>query len=163
VFSNGLIYVTNSHSGPTPLYAIRPNASGDITPDATTNKSSGLAWYEPHNGAYMQTPLILHGLLYSCSDRGVLKVFDAKSGGLRYTQRLGSGTTGFSASPIAVDSKVFFTSEEGEVYVVKAGAIFEVLSKNLLGEIAMASPAFSEDVLYYRTRGHVIAIGPPNR
>jgi outer membrane protein assembly factor BamB len=160
VFSNGLIYVTNSHSGPTPLYAIKPDASGDITPDATSNKSSGLAWYEPHNGAYMQTPLILDGLLYSCSDRGVLKVFDAKSGDLRYTQRLGSGTTGFSASPIAVDSKVFFTSEEGEVYVVKAGAGFELLSKNLLGEIAMASPAFSEDVLYYRTRGRLIAIGP---
>lgn len=158
VFSNGLIYVTNAHSGPTPLYAIRPDATGDITPDAS-NKSSGLAWYEPHNGAYMQTPLILDGLLYSCSDRGVLKVFDARSGAPRYTQRLGAGTTGFSASPIAVDSKVFFTSEEGEVYVIKAGPTYELLSKNLMGEIAMASPAYSEDVLYYRTRGHVVAIG----
>ena len=159
VFSDGLIYVTNAHSGPTPLYAIRPDASGDITPDAASNKSSGLAWYEPRNGAYMQTPLIFGGLLYSCSDRGVLKVFDASSGELRYTQRLGSGTTGFSASPIAVDSKVFFTSEEGEAYVVKAGASFELLAKNLLGEIAMASPAYSDEVLYYRTRGHVIAVG----
>ncbi len=160
VFSNGLIYVTNAHSGPTPLYAIRPDASGDITPDAS-NKSSGLAWYEPHNGAYMQTPLILNGLLYSCSDRGVLKVFDAKTGELRYTQRLGTGTTGFSASPIAVDNKVYFASEEGEVYVIKAGATFELLSKNLLGEISMASPAYSEGVLFYRTRGHVVAIGGP--
>jgi outer membrane protein assembly factor BamB len=66
---------------------------------------------------------------------------------------------GFSASPIGVDSKVFFTSEEGEVYVVKAGPQFELLSKNLLGEIAMASPAVSENVLYFRTQAHVVAIG----
>ncbi len=161
VFSNGLIYVTNAHSGPTPLYAIRPDASGDITPEGTSTTSRGLAWFEPHNGAYMQTPLILGDLLYSCSDRGVLKVFDAKTGEIRYTQRLGSGMTGFSASPIGVDSKVLFTSEEGEVYVIKAGPQYELLSKNLLGEIAMASPAVSEDVLYYRTRGHVIAIASP--
>jgi outer membrane protein assembly factor BamB len=158
VFSNGIIYVTNAHGGPTPLYAIRPEASGDISPDAS-NKSKGLAWYEPHNGAYMQTPLISGGLVYSCSDRGVLKVFDAATGELKYTQRLGAGVNGFSASPIAVDGKIYFTSEEGEVFVIKAGATFELLSKNLMGEIAMASPAFSEDVLYYRTRGRVVAIG----
>jgi len=58
-----------------------------------------------------------------------------------------------------VDSKVFFTSEEGEVYVVKAGAKFELLSKNLMGETVLASPAFSDDVLYFRTRTHIVAIG----
>ena len=158
VFAHGLVFVTNAHGGAAPLYAIRPDASGDITPDESSGASRGLAWFEPRNGAYMQTPVIFDGLLYSCSDRGVLKVYEAASGRLRYTQRVGSGTTGFSASPIAVDSKVFFTSEEGEVYVLKAGAQYELLSKNLLGEIAMASPAVSEDVLYYRTRTHIIAI-----
>jgi outer membrane protein assembly factor BamB len=158
VFSNGIIYVTNAHGGPTPLYAIKPEASGDISPDAS-GKSSGLVWYEAKNGAYMQTPLIVGGLVYSCSDRGILKVFDAKTGEQKYTQRLSQGTNGFSASPIAVDSKIYFTSEEGEVFVIKAGPTYELLSKNLLGEIAMASPAYSEDILYYRTRGHVIAIG----
>jgi outer membrane protein assembly factor BamB len=106
----------------------------------------------------MQTPVILGDLLYSCSDRGVLKVYDARTGQLHYTERLGAGTTGFSSSPIAVDSKLYFASEEGEVYVIKAGPQFELLSKNLLGEIAMASPAVSENALYYRTRGHVVSI-----
>jgi outer membrane protein assembly factor BamB len=159
VFAQGLIYVANAHGGPAPLYAIQPDAAGDITPDGSSGAHRGLAWFEPHNGAYMQTPVILGGLLYSCSDRGVLKVYDALSGELRYTQRLGSGTTGFSASPVAVDSKLLFTSEEGEVYVIQAGARYQLLAKNLLGEIAMASPAVSEGVVYYRTRGHVVAIG----
>ncbi|MGH9673966.1 MAG: PQQ-binding-like beta-propeller repeat protein, partial [Bryobacteraceae bacterium] len=96
--------------------------------------------------------------LYSCSDRGVLKVYDARTGKLHYTQRLGEGTTGFSSSPVAVNGRLYFASEEGEVYVVKAGTAHELLAKNLLGEIAMASPAVSEGALYYRTRGHVVAI-----
>ena len=159
VFAHGLIYVTNAHGGGAPLYAIKPDATGDITPAGSEKSSAGVVWSEPRNGAYMQTPLILGDLLYSCSDRGVLKVYKARTGALAYTQRLGEGTTGFSSSPVAVDGRVYFASEEGEVYVVKAGSTYELLGKNLLGEIAMASPAVSQGVLYYRTRGHVVAIG----
>ena len=159
VFALGLIYVMSSHSGPTPLFAVRPEASGEITPQGSATTSSGVAWFEPHNLSSMVTPLVLDGLLYSLGDNGVIKVFDAKSGEMRYAQRLGTGMTGFTASPIGVDSKVIYASEEGEVYVVKAGAQFEVLSKNQMGEMLLATPAVSEDVLYFRTRGHVVAIG----
>ena len=159
IFSHGLIYVMSSHSGPTPLFAVRPEASGDITPQGSATTSSGVAWSEPHNLSSMVTPLVLGDLLYSLGDNGVFKVFDAKSGALRYTQRLGSGLTGFTASPIAIGSKILFASEEGEVYVVKAGAQYELLSKNSMGEMVLATPAVSEDVLFFRTRGHVVAIG----
>jgi len=158
VLAHGLIFITNAHGGPAPLYAVKPDATGDITPAANSTTSPGLAWMEPRNGAYMQTPLILGDLLYSCSDRGVLKVYDARTGKLQYTQRLGGGTTGFTSSPIAAGGKVYFASEEGEVYVIRAGPQFELLGKNLLGEIAMATPAASDGVLYYRTRGHLVAI-----
>lgn len=159
VFSQGLIFVMSSHSGPTPLFAVRLEASGDITPQGSATTTSGVAWYEPHNLSSMVTPLVLGDLLYSLGDNGVLKVFDARTGALRYTQRLGSGLTGFTASPIGVDSKVLFASEEGEVYVVKAGAQFELLSKNLMGEMVLASPAVSENVLFFRTRSHIVSIG----
>ena len=158
VFAHGLIYITNAHGGPAPLYAVKPDASGDITPAADARSSAGVAWMEPRNGAYMQTPLVLGDLLYSCSDRGILKVYDARNGKLHYTQRLGEGTTGFSSSPIAAGGKLYFASEEGEVYVLREGPQYEQLAKNLLGEIAMATPAASDGVLYYRTRGHLIAI-----
>jgi outer membrane protein assembly factor BamB len=64
-----LIYVMNSHGGPTPLYAIRPTASGDITPEGSSTASSGLAWFEPHNVSTMTTPLIFGNLLYSLGDK----------------------------------------------------------------------------------------------
>ena len=159
VFSNGLIYVLGSHGPGMPLFAILPDASGDITPEAGSTESPGLAWYVPRNvQETMATPLILDGLVYSIADNGVLKVYDALTGERKYTKRVGPGV-GFSASPITVDSKIFFTSEDGDVYVVKAGTEFEVLSKNSMGEPVMASPAFSDDVLYFRTQGHVVSIG----
>jgi outer membrane protein assembly factor BamB len=158
VFAHGLIFVTNAHGGAAPLYAIRPEAEGDISLAPGERTNAAIVWSVPRNGAYMQTPLVLGDLLYSCSDRGVLKVYDAKTGALQYEQRLGAGTTGFSSSPVAAGDKLYFASEEGEVYVLKAGRVFEQLAMNRMGEITMASPAASGGVLYYRTRGHVVAI-----
>jgi outer membrane protein assembly factor BamB len=159
IFSHGLIFLMTSHGGPTPLYAVRPDALGDITLKDSAPSGPGVAWYEPHNLSSMVTPLVFGDLLYSLGDNGVFKVFDARTGELKYTQRLGSGLTGFTSSPIGVDSKVLFTSEDGEVYVVKAGPRFELLSKHQLGETTLATAAISENVLYYRTRSRVLAIG----
>lgn len=158
VVADSLIFITNAHGSMAPIYAIRTAARGDITP-ASGQPSSHVAWMQAREGAYMQTPLVYRGLLYNCRDNGVLSVYDAKTGERHYQQRLAEGRTGFTASPIAADGKVYFTSEEGDVYVVKAGPSFELLSSNALGEVAMATPAVSEGTLYFRTRGHLVAIG----
>jgi outer membrane protein assembly factor BamB len=75
-----------------------------------------------------------------------------------YQTRLGSGTTGFSASGVAADGKLYYTSEEGDAYVVKAGPQFQLLATNSMGEVCMATPAISEGVLYFRTQAHLVAI-----
>lgn len=171
IFADGLIYITNAHGPMAPLYAIRPTASGDITPKED-DASPAVIWSVNRNGAYMQTPVYYEGLLYSCSDRGVLKCYDAKSGELLLEERLGKGSSGFTASPVAGDGKVYFASEDGDVYVLRAfareagdvyvlraGRTFGEPRVNPMGEICMATPAISEGVIYYRTRGHVVAIG----
>lgn len=160
VFAEGLIFVTNAHGAGAPLYAIRPDASGDVTPADGQTSSAGVAWSEPRNGAYMQTPLVLEGLVYSCSDRGVLKVYEAATGKLQYQQRLGSGKVGFTASPVAAGGRIYFSSEEGEVFVLKAGPRFELLATNRCGEILMATAAASGNDLYFRTQRRLIAVGP---
>jgi outer membrane protein assembly factor BamB len=88
----------------------------------------------------------------------VLSVFDARTGQRHYQARLADGRTGFSASPVASNGRIYFTSEEGDVYVVKAGPAFEQLGVNPLGEVAMATPAISEGALFFRTRRHLVAI-----
>lgn len=156
--AGGLIYVANGH-GAAPVFAVRPNAHGDISlkEGATTNEH--VAWSNPRNGAYIQTPIVYRGLLYSGTNAGVLKCYDAVTGEQHYEQRLMPEATGFSASPVAGDGKVYCTSEGGDVVVVRAGRTFEVLARNTMGESCMATPAISRGSLILRSRSHLVAIG----
>jgi outer membrane protein assembly factor BamB len=107
----------------------------------------------------MQTPIVVGDYLYCCKDNGVVTCFAARTGQQHYSERLGpGGRLGFTASSVAADGKIYFTSEEGTVYVVKAGPKFEILSTNDLGEPCMSTPAISEGGLFFRTKSHLIAI-----
>ncbi|MGE5359104.1 MAG: PQQ-binding-like beta-propeller repeat protein, partial [Bacteroidales bacterium] len=68
------------------------------------------------------------------------------------------GTTAFTSSPVAGDGKIYFSSEDGDVFVVKAGPAFELLAKNPMGDVCMASPAIAGDTIYFRTASRVVAI-----
>jgi outer membrane protein assembly factor BamB len=157
VIGNGLIYITNAHGGRSPLFAIDAMAEGTLAPEPMD--CPHMRWSDLRRGTYMQTPLVLGESLYACKDNGVLTCFEATTGKVLYEQRLGSGVSGFSSSPVAADGKLYFASEEGVVFVVKAGPEFELLRKNELGEECMATPAVSRGVLFYRTRGHLTAVG----
>jgi outer membrane protein assembly factor BamB len=158
IVAHDLVFITNSHGRMAPIYAIRLDATGDISlgENATSNKY--VAWSVPRDGAYMITPLIYGDYLYSSKNNGVLFCFEAKTGKRVYQERLGDGTTGFTASPVAAAGKLYYSSEDGDIYVIKAGPKFEVLAKNDMGEICMATPAISEGTLFFRTQGHVVAI-----
>ena len=107
----------------------------------------------------MQIPIAYAGLLYSGTNAGVVRCYDAQSGELHYEQRLTTEPAAFSASPVAGDGKVYCTGEEGQVVVVRAGRSFEVAARNQMGETCMATPAIARGALYFRTRSHLVAIG----
>jgi outer membrane protein assembly factor BamB len=155
----GLVYVTSAHGPMSPVYAIRETATGDVSLAAGATTNANVAWSVPRGGAYMATPLVYRDLVYVLGWNGVMLVFDAKNGERAYQQRVGDGTTAFSSSPVAADGKIYIASEEGDVFVVRAGRTFEQLAKNPLGEISMATPAISEGLLYFRTGQSIIAIG----
>ncbi len=158
IVGNGLVYLTTAHGPGQPVFAIRETAKGDITlaPDTTTN--AHIAWSYPRDGAYMISPVLYRGLLYVSKNNGTFSVFDAVTGEKAYQERLGDGTTGFTASLVAADGKVYFTSEDGDVFVVKAGRTYELLAKNPLGDYAMATPAISNGTIYFRTGSAVTAV-----
>ena len=160
VVDDGLVFITNAHGGEAPIFAINAGASGDITPADGVLSNDHLVWSQRRDGAYMQTPIVYDGLLYNCRDNGVLSVYEPRTGRRLYQQRVSGGGSGFSASPVAADGKVYFSSEDGSVYVVKAGPEFEILAENFMGETLMATPALSEGVIYIRTRGHLVAVQP---
>ena len=83
----------------------------------------------------------------------------ARSGDRLYQQRLGEGTSAFTASPVAGDGKIYVASEEGDVYVIQAGPEYRLLARNSMGQVCMTTPAISGGMLLFRTQSQVIAVG----
>lgn len=158
VFADGLIYLNSAHGMMSPIYAIRPDARGDISLGEKDTANASIAWSIKRGGAYMQTPLIYHGYLYNLRGNGYLSCYEAKTGALLYREKVGTRSS-FSASGVAADGKLYFSGEQGEIYVVKAGPEFALLAANPMGDICMATPAISEGVLYFRTQHYVAAVG----
>jgi outer membrane protein assembly factor BamB len=104
----------------------------------------------------MLTPLVYDDYLYNCRINGSLRCYRAKTGELIYKESLGRG--GFSASAVAANGKIYFTNEDGEVFVVAAGPEYKLLAINALKDICMATPAISDDTLFFRTQHYLIAI-----
>ena len=158
ILGDGLVYITNAHGGMSPVYAVKLGAEGDITLAKKSTDSEHVAWSHKRYGAYMQTPLLLDDLLYVCRDNGVLSVYHADSGKLAYRKRVASGH-GFTASLVTAGGQVYATAETGAVFVFRAGEAYEQLAENDLGEVAMATPAIADGAIYFRTRGHLVAVG----
>jgi len=158
VVQDGLIAITNAHGRLAPVYVIGTGAAGDLAEADSGDKNKFLRWLAPRRGNYMQTPLLLEGRLYLCNDAGVATCLDAATGDEKWRERLGDGSTGFTASPVAAGGRLYWTAENGRVIVVKAGDKFEKLAENDLGEPAMASPAIADGTLYFRTRRHIVAV-----
>jgi len=154
----GVIIVTNGYRGVQPIFAIKPGASGDITlkGDATTNEF--IAWSTNRGGPYIPTPVIYGDLLYVLAINGVLAAYDVKTGQRVYQERVAGGGS-FSASPVAADGKLYLTSEDGDVFVVRAGPKYELLGTNPMSQVIMATPAIANGVIFIRGLKDVFAIG----
>src|SRR5262249_50229884 len=122
-----------------------------------------LPWRIERGSSYTSTPLVFEGVLYVLNDNGVLSAYDATSGAGLYQVRIGDGRTGFSSSPVAAGGHVYVTSEDGDLYVVRAGRTFQLVSTNAFSETIFATPALDGNLLIVRTRGHLIALGTVGR
>jgi outer membrane protein assembly factor BamB len=109
----------------------------------------------------MPTPLVYRGHLYVLHNQGILDCYELETGREVYRQRLPHGGSGFSGSPVAADGVLYLPGEDGDVFAVKAGPEFEMLSQNPLGELLMSSPAISAGRMFLRAHHHLFAIGRP--
>jgi outer membrane protein assembly factor BamB len=163
VVAHGFAYFTSAHGKFRPMRAVRLDAKGDITPPDPGATNTSIAWAHARQGNYMQTPIVVGELIYGCTDSGVLTCFDARTGAIRYSERLVRGGEGFTASPVSDGRHLYFASEPGNVYVVPVGDKFSVTATNQLGETCMASPALSAGMLFFRTRENLVAIADTTR
>ena len=157
--ANDLIYVTGGWPGGRPIKVLRPGANGDISVKVGQHSNANLAWFAERGGPYVPTPIVYDNHLYICGDRGVLTCLNAKTGEQLYQRRINEQSIGFSASPVAGDGKLFMASEDGDVYVIKAGPVYELMSVNQMGEPIIATPAIAGGMIIVRGQHHVFAIG----
>jgi outer membrane protein assembly factor BamB len=161
IIGPGVVVITNGYRGVQPIFAIKPGAKGDITLQNKATTSDFVSWSTTRGGPYIPTPIIYGDQLYVLQNNGVFASYKVATGEQVYQKRLGGGGS-FSASPVAADGKIYCSSEDGDVYVVKAGPEYEELAKNSMGEVLMATPAISDGLIIFRGLKNVYAIRPGN-
>lgn len=133
-----------------PLIAYRAGGRGDVT---ATHQV-----FQVINGPDVPTPVVDDNFLYLFNDRGIVWCVDRKTGKEVYGgQRLRPGT--YSASPVLADGRIYITSEEGVVSVIKAGPQFETLAEMEMEEYTLSSFAVSGGSLFLRTADALYCVG----
>ena len=138
-----------------PFYVVRAGSKGEIKP-AEAN-ANAIAWQNQSIRPHIVTPIVYRNYLYVCSDNGIVSQYQAETGEPTFRARLGNGGA-FSASPVASDGKLYFISEDGDVFVIKAATTFELLARNSMGEVVMATPAIGGKMIVIRGQNHLFGI-----
>jgi outer membrane protein assembly factor BamB len=159
VFGNDLFVIASGRAPERPIFVVRAGSHGDITLRDDQTRSDAIAWSRTGRGSYMPTPLIYKGVLYVLANNGVFDAYRLSTGDELYRERMPEIGSGFSASPIAANDRIFVSSEDGEVFVLQAGPTFKHISTNSTGELLMATPALSDGVMYVRSSQSLFAIG----
>ena len=159
IVANDLIFLTSGFRPLQPIYAIRPTAVGDISLAEGADVNEFVAWSKSRSGSYTPTPIVYGEYLYAVNVSGILACYEAQTGKRMYRARLRHMGGGISSSPVAADGRLYFSSEDGDVFVVKAGPEFELLATNSMGEVILATPAISGGMMFIRTLHHLFGIG----
>lgn len=143
---------------PRPVFAVKPGAAGDISLKKGQTSNEFIVWSNDMAGAYHPTPLVLGDDLYVLYSTGFIASFEARTGKPLYEKQRLDGS--FTASPWSYGGKIFCLNEEGATYVIKAGRKFELLERNDLNEVSLATPAVANGRLFVRTREALYCIAP---
>ncbi len=155
-----LLYITSGYfqDNKRPVFAVRPGARGDISLEEGSSSNEFIKWSVQGMGPYNTSPIVYKGLYYTCLDRGMITCHDAVSGELVYNRKRFPQGASFTASPWAYNGKVFFLDEQGTTHVMPVGREFTVERKNVLDELAIATPSICQGKLLIRTASKIYCI-----
>jgi outer membrane protein assembly factor BamB len=148
VFGQGLVFIDTGFEK-AGIMAIDPEGKGDVT-------AKNLMWETHKNAPLTPSMLVVGEELYMASDSGVMSCLDAKTGKVRWSERVGKAT---SASLFYADGKIYLQDEYGTGYVVKAAKKFELIATNELKDKSMASYAVYGKHLLIRTHHALWCVG----
>jgi hypothetical protein len=143
--ADGIVFVASGFRG-NALFAIRlANAKGDVT------NTDAIAWKLDKNTPYAPSMVLYQKLLYMLkSNSGILSCYDAITGKEHYSKQRFEGVGNIYSSPVGAKDRIYFTGHKGTMYVIKHGPKFEVLAKNELDDMFIASPALVGNEMFLR-------------
>jgi outer membrane protein assembly factor BamB len=139
-YAHGMIYTTQGMRGP--LVAVQVDDRGELT-------YRDIAWKYESGTPDTCCPVVWDQWLFTVTDDGIARCFDALTGHLHWKERLPGG---YKASPLAADGRIYFLNTEGRCTVLSATSRFDKLAENQLDDETIASPAVSGGRLYLRGR-----------
>ena len=150
VYDNAVLFVTAGFPD-LHILGVDPGGSGDVT-------ATHIKWRDHRGAAYVPSPVAHRGHFFLVSDNGIATCFEASTGKKPWKERLGRR---HSASAVVAGDNAYFLDDDGTTWVVKAAPEYHLVSENVLGEAAFASPAISRGQIFIRTVGHLWCIGNP--
>lgn len=136
------------------LWAYHLGGEGDMT-------ERSFMWKNSSSLPNVPSPLYYRGVLYTLREGGILTSFDPDTGEILKRARLRGALGAYYASPVASDGKLYAISEEGNVSVIRAGAQWELLTVNAMGEGSKSTPAIVDGKLYLRTYDALYSFATP--
>ena len=136
------------------VQAIRLGGKGDMTEGA-------FRWRHYKTLPNVPSPLLYRGILYTMKEGGILTAYDAETGEILKQGRLKDALGRYFSAPVAADGKIFVTSEEGKLTVLRAGADWEVLATNDMGDSCYATPAIVAGKIYVRSTAGLYCFAGP--
>ena len=148
VVADGMILVPSGKNGN--FQVLRGDGQGQITGDPQ------FRLWSDYVSPVRPSALLVDSLVYICSEEGVLRCWDAKTGKEHYRRAVHRHK--HFASPVYADGKIYLTSRNGTLTVVQSGTEFKVLATNRMDETICASPAVSGGRIYLRSFDAIYAI-----
>jgi outer membrane protein assembly factor BamB len=148
---HGIVVVSAAHPVKRAI-AIRLGGNGDVS------GTPQVIWQRDKGTGYTPSSILYGDYVYLMTDRGILTCVDVKTGEIKYEGGRVPKPATFSASPVAYEDNILLSSEDGDIFVLKAGPKFEVLRTNSLDEPIYASPAIANGKIFIRTTKHLYCI-----
>lgn len=141
------VYVTQGMRGP--LLSIELGGEGTLDRDV-------IQWRDSQGTPDSCCPVVWEDLLFTVSDDGIARCFDALTGHLHWKQRIKGK---FKASPLAAHGRIYFLNTDGLCTVISATNRFDRLTENPLDDTTLASPAVAAGNIYIRGENALYCIG----
>jgi outer membrane protein assembly factor BamB len=152
VTHNGFVYVMSGHREPN-LLAIRLGREGNLA------GTDAIAWSNQRANSYSASPVLYDKKLYFVTDNGTISCLDAITGQPYYQQQRLPKPYTLKASPVGANGRLYVSTEDGDVVVIRMGEKYEALATNALtDQMFIATPAIAGGSIYLRGQNTLFCI-----